>query len=217
MAKSGSPSKVTERGSARSADTRRALVEAAIETLKVDGFAGASARAISERADINQGLIFYHFGSVVNLLLVALDTVSDDRMVKFGAAVSGVSSPADLAEVATQIFRDDLDSGHVTVLAEMIAGASSVPGLGVEVATRLAPWFTFAQNAIDASFGTSPFASLLPSSDVAYVIVAMYLGLEMLTHLDGNRDPALQVFAHAQRLVAMLGALSAFAPPQEIA
>jgi AcrR family transcriptional regulator len=189
-------------------------VDAAIETLKVEGFAGTSARAISERSGLNQGLIFYHFGSVVNLLLVALDTVSEERMIKFSAAVDGVSSPVELANVATQIFRDDLDSGHVTVLAEMIAGASSVPGLGVEVAARLAPWFTFAKDAITKAFGDSPLASLLPANEVALVIVALYLGLEMLTHLDGNREPALQVFAHAQQLVPLLGALSAFTPPK---
>ena len=50
MAKSGAPSNVTERGGARSAETRRLLVDAAIETLKADGYAGASARAIAERA-----------------------------------------------------------------------------------------------------------------------------------------------------------------------
>jgi len=214
MAKSGAPSSVTEKGSARSADTRRLLTEAAIETLKEEGFAGASARAISERAQLNQGLIFYHFGSVVNLLLVALDAVSDARMVKFTAALKNVSSPTELTDVAAQIFRDDLDSGHVTVLAEMIAGASSVPGLGVEVAARLEPWFAFAQEALDSSFGDSPLASLMPSGDVAYVIVALYLGIEMLTHLNGDREPALRVFADAQRLVGLLGSLSAFMPPR---
>jgi AcrR family transcriptional regulator len=214
MAKSGAPSSVTGRGTARSAETRQVLTQAAIETLKEEGFAGASARAIADRAQLNQGLIFYHFGSVVNLLLVALDSVSNERMVKFSAAVNNVSSPVELADVATQIFRDDLDSGHVTVLAEMIAGASSVAGLGVEVAARLAPWFVFAQDAIDQSFGDSPLASLVPSKDVAYVIVALYLGLEMLTHLDGDREPALRTFVHAQQLVALLGTLSAFMPPR---
>lgn len=214
MAKSGAPSSVVANGTARSADTRRVLTEAAIETLKAEGFAGASARAIADRAQLNQGLIFYHFGSVVNLLLVALDTVSDARMVRFTAAISDVSSPTELTGVAAEIFRDDLDSGHVTVLAEMIAGASSVPGLGVEVAARLEPWFAFAQDAIDSSFGDSPLAALVPSSDVAYGIVALYLGLEMLTHLNGEREPALKIFADAQRLVALLGSLSAFMPPR---
>ena len=50
MAKSGAPSNVAEaRGGARSAGTRLALVDAAIETLKTDGYVGASARAIADR------------------------------------------------------------------------------------------------------------------------------------------------------------------------
>lgn len=53
--------------------TRQQLVDAAIETLKDHGFAGASARVIADRAGINQGLIFYHFDSVTGLLLAALD------------------------------------------------------------------------------------------------------------------------------------------------
>jgi AcrR family transcriptional regulator len=215
MAKSGSPSKVARASTERSANTRQALVEAAIETLKEHGFAGASARAISERAGLNQGLVFYHFGSVANLLLAALDAVSDDRMVRFSAAVDNVSSPNELMDVAARIFREDLDTGHVTVLVEMIAGASSTPGLGAEVASRIGPWFTFTKDAIDKTFGDSPFASLLPADDVAYTIVALFLGLEMLTHLDGDRERAFSIFGRAQQLVTMLGAFSAFAPPRE--
>jgi AcrR family transcriptional regulator len=215
MAKSGSPSKVATASTERSANTRRALVDAAIETLKEQGFSGASARAISQRAGLNQGLVFYHFGSVANLLLAALDAVSDDRMVRFSAAVENVSTANELMDVAAQIFREDLDTGHVTVLVEMIAGASSTPGLGAEVATRIGPWFTFTKDAIDKTFGDSPFASLLPPDDVAYTIVALFLGLEMLTHLDGDRERALTIFGRAQQLVTLLGAFSAFAPPKE--
>ena len=92
MAKAGAPSTM-ERGGTRSAPTRRRLVEAAVETLKEDGFVGASARAIAERAGSNQGLIFYHFGSVTNLLLAALDEVSAERLHDYGEAVGRVGSP----------------------------------------------------------------------------------------------------------------------------
>ena len=94
-----------------------------MEALKTEGYAGASARAIAERAGSNQGLIFYHFGSVTNLLLAALDAVSAERLEHYGAAVADVGSPGELLDVATAIFRQDLDAGYVTVLVEMIAGA----------------------------------------------------------------------------------------------
>jgi AcrR family transcriptional regulator len=208
MAKPGTSSKVMTRDSSRSADTRRRLVDAAIETLKADGFAGTSARAIAERSGLNQGLIFYHYGSVANLLLAALDSVSAQRMGQYGAAIDRVGSPSELVDVAMTIFREDLDAGYVTVLVEMIAGASSTPGLGPEVSARLGPWFEFAKRAIEATVGGSPLESVLPAQDVAYGIVALYLGLEMLTHLDGDPTRALGLFSHAKNLAGLLEVLS---------
>src|ERR1700691_159879 len=212
MAKSGTSSSVLGRDSSRSAGTRAKLVEAAIETLHAEGVAGSSARAIAERAGVNQGLIFYHFDSVANLLLAALDSVSVRRMEHYGAAVGQVGSPTELVDVATDIFREDLDAGHVAVLTEMIAGASSTPGLGAEVAARLGPWVAFAERAVATSIGGTPLDAILPAGDVAYAIVALYLGLEMLTHLDGDRSRALGLFAHARNLAGLLEAL---APPTE--
>src|ERR1700721_2809641 len=87
MGKSGSPSRVRAGGADRSTETRRVLVEAAITTLKEDGYAGASARAIAKRAGSTQGLIFYHFGSVANLLLAALDAVSAERLAHYGGSI----------------------------------------------------------------------------------------------------------------------------------
>jgi len=212
LAKAGTSSTVVERGSARSADTRRQLVRAAVESLQTEGYAGASARSIAERAGANQGLIFYHFGSVANLLLAALDAVSAERMVRYQAAAEDATSPMELVDVATSIFREDLDAGYVTVLVEMIAGASSTPGLGPEVSARIGPWFDFAQRAIERSFDGTPLDSLLPSTDVAYGVVALYLGLEMLSHLTGDRERSLALFSHAAQLAGLLAALSGPSP-----
>jgi AcrR family transcriptional regulator len=206
VAKSGTSSSLVGKDSSRSSGTRTKLIDAAIETLKAEGYAGSSARAIAERAGLNQGLIFYHFGSVANLLLAALDSVSDRRMAQYGAAVEEVRSPTELVEVATAIFREDLDAGYVAVLVEMIAGASSTPGLGSEVSARLGPWFAFAEQAVTTTLGP-PLDSVLPPGDVAYAIVALYLGLEMLTHLDGDRARALGLFAQAKNLASLLETL----------
>jgi AcrR family transcriptional regulator len=207
MAKAGSPSQVTDEGSGRSAETRRLLVEGAVESLKEKGYGGTSAREIADRAGLNQGLIFYHFGTVANLLLAALDAVSAERLTHYNAALEGVDSSAKLVDVARAIFSEDLDAGYVTVLAEMIAGASSTPGLGPEVAARIGPWTSFAQAAIKSLLGDSPLATVLPSKDVAYGIVALYLGMEMLSHLNGDREPALALFSHAATLVGLLAVL----------
>jgi AcrR family transcriptional regulator len=204
MAKSGAPSNATAQGSERSAATKRQLVDAAVETLKIDGYAGASARTIAQRAGANQGLIFYHFGSVANLLLAALDSVSAERLDRYEAEVAGVTSPSQLVEVAEAIFRRDLDAGYITVLVEMIAGTSATPGLGPEVAARIQPWRSFAQSSVEASLGASSLTSILPARDIAHAIVALYLGLEMLSHLEGDAEPAFALFARAKHIAPLL-------------
>jgi AcrR family transcriptional regulator len=206
MAKPGRASQTGPAKAEGAVATRRALVDAAIESLRFDGFAGASARVIATRAGVNPGLVFYHFGSVVDLLLAALAEVSTRRMARYSAAVDAAVTPSELLTVATDIFREDLDEGYVTVLVEMIAGAGSSPELGEKVAGLIAPWRSFAQRAIEAILSESPLASLVPVGDAAHAVVALYLGLEMLSHLDGDRAAALRLFDQASRLVAVFGA-----------
>ncbi len=215
MAKSGAPSSAAVQGSDRSAATRRQLVDAAIETLKADGYVGASARTIAQRAGVNQGLIFYHFGSVANLLLAALDSVSEERLERYEAEVSGVTNPSRLVEVAERIFRNDLDAGYITVLVEMIAGTSSTPGLGPAVAARMQPWRDFAQSSIEASLGAAPLRDVFPAEEVAHAVVALYLGLEMLSHLDGDAEPALALFSRAKQIAPLFEALMTPATREE--
>ncbi len=206
MAKAGPRrNSVTAGGHGRSAETRAALVEGAIDALRTVGFAGASAREIARRAGCNQTLVFYHFGSVTDLLLAALDAISARRMAAYRGVLDHAGSLTDLVESARSIFIEDLDAGHVTVLVEMIAGARSVPGLGEQVAARLAPWREFAEAAVQGALASSPVALLLPAKEVAHGVVAGFLGLEMLANLDGDRAAALALFDRARVLAGLLG------------
>jgi AcrR family transcriptional regulator len=190
-------------GQGRSAETRAALIEGAIEALKTVGFAGASAREIARLAGCNQTLVFYHFGSVTDLLLAALDAISERRMAAYQGMLEHAESMSDLVESARSIFTEDLDSGNVTVLVEMIAGARSVPGLGDQVAARMAPWREFAETAVRRGLASSPLARLLPAKDVAHAVVAGCLGLEQLANLDGDRAAALSLFDRAASLALL--------------
>jgi AcrR family transcriptional regulator len=205
MAKSGPRRTSTSAGGRdRSAETRAALIEGAIEALRTAGFAGASAREIARLAGCNQTLVFYHFGSVTDLLLAALDAISERRMAAYRGVLDHARSLSDLVESARSIFTEDLDSGHVTVLVEMIAGARSVPGLGEQVAARVAPWREFAEAAVRGALASSPpLARLMPARDTAHAVVAGFLGLELLANLDGDRAAALALFDRAATLALL--------------
>jgi AcrR family transcriptional regulator len=157
---------------ARSADVRSALVNAAIDALRETGFAGASAREIAGRAGCSQALVFYHFGSVNDLLLAALDEVSARRMSAYRAMLEQARSTAALTQSARAIFIEDLEAGYVRVLVEMITGAQSVPGLGEQVGRRLLPWRDLAREAVQRAFGRSAAARLLPPAEAAHALVA---------------------------------------------
>ena len=207
MAKSGTKAAVG-RPSAAAQETREALVRGAIDALKEQGFAGTSAREIARRAGCNQGLVFYHFGSVTNLLLAALDEVSATRHAHYQAAVDRAEGLGELVDAAAAVFEEDLDDGHIAVLAEMIAGASATPGLAPEVAARIAPWRQFAADALSGVMSDTALSSIVEPDVAAHAVVALYLGLEMLAHLDGDRTAALALFARARELAVLVQGLT---------
>jgi AcrR family transcriptional regulator len=211
MAKAGPrPGSGTVGPRAHSAEVRAALVSAAVDALREVGFARASAREIAGRAGCSQALVFYHFGSVNDLLLAALDEVSARRMQAYEGLLREARSAAALTESARAIFEQDLDAGHVRVLVEMITGAQAVPGLGEQVAERLRPWRDMAEEVMARTLGRSPVARVLPPADAARALLAGFLGLELLASLDGDREAALGVIDRVRSLAKLLDVLSGF-------
>src|SRR6202453_5077855 len=180
----------------KAAATRAALIAGASQTLREAGFAGASTRQIARRARCNQALIFYHFGSVPDLLVAALEEISTQRMAAYQGLLQHTGSITELVDAARAVFTEDLAAGHVTVLVEMISGARTVPGLGDRIRACLEPWREFAQTAMRDVLASSPVP--VPAEQAAHAVVAGILGLELLAHLDGDQERALAVFDQAR-------------------
>jgi AcrR family transcriptional regulator len=188
----------------RSAGTRAALVTAAVEALRDVGFAGASAREIAQRAGSTQSQVFYHFGSVATLLLAALDDVSERRMAAYQPLLESAANVADLLRTARVVLADDVSSGDLKVLVEMIAGAQTIPGLGEQVAERLTPWYAFAEAAVGKATRGLPFRSMLPVRDIAHAVVAGVLGLELLASLGGENARTVAMFDRGASIASLL-------------
>lgn len=197
------------------AGTKAKIIEAALETLKARGFAGTSAREIARVGGFNQALIFYHFGSVQNVLLAGLDLVSERRMRAYGPAFAEAQTISELATLAAEIYREDLQNGYVTVLVEMVAGAVSSPELGRAVATRIEPWLELVENKVRALVAGSLFGPLIPARDLAFAIVALYLGVDMLSHLEQDRARAESLLALGTRLAPLAQTLVPARPQEE--
>jgi AcrR family transcriptional regulator len=187
--------------------TKAALIDAAVETLKTKGFAGASARGIARAGSFNQALIFYHFGSIQNLLLAALDLVSARRMRAYESRFVQAQTIPELAQLAREIYDEDLENGYVTVLAEMVAGGVSDVGLGGEVVARVQPWIDMVERKLQELLTGSPLESILPARDLAFAIIALYLGVDMLSQLEGDHARAESLLDLGRRYAPLAGVL----------
>jgi AcrR family transcriptional regulator len=192
---------------ARGADTRDRIVEAALETVREEGFADTTARAIARHGGFNQALIFYHFGTINDLLLAALDKTSEIRMAKYRDAVEAIASLDEALRVATELYREDLASGHITVLSEMLAGSSGRPDLAPEILARLEPWIDLAEDAIRNVLSKIGLEGIAPPRALAYGINALYVGVDLLSHLENDNTKAEALFDAVKGLGSLVSPL----------
>jgi AcrR family transcriptional regulator len=192
--------------SSRSKSTRRQILDAAAATLKEEGFAAASTRAIARRGGFNQALVFYHFGTLNDLLLAVLDDLGALRMEQFRADLESVKTWPDLVAMARRIYTDDLLSGHMAVVSQLVAGSVAHPELGPQVVARMEPWIAFGEEAVARVVGGTPLEAVLRPRELAYTAVTLYLGINLLTQLDADRSRTEALFAAAERASAFLDA-----------
>jgi AcrR family transcriptional regulator len=188
----------------RADQTRAALVAAALETLKREGFAKTTARAIAQRAGVNQALVFYHYGGVNDLLLAALESSSAERLAAYREALASVTSVAEAGEQVAQLYREDVAGGHVTVLAELVGASLAHPELAPRLVERMEPWFAFTRETLARLLGGTPLEALVPVREASLVVVALFLGLNLLNRLDPGGAETQQLFDALQRMAPLL-------------
>ncbi|GAA0474122.1 TetR/AcrR family transcriptional regulator [Streptomyces sp. NPDC046215] len=181
-------------------DTKERLISAAGTVLRTQGYNKSSARTIAKEAGVNSALVFYHFGGVDPLLFAALDQSSAERMAVLTEAVADCRTLEDLVVAGTRVYRHDLDAGHLTLFAELVAAAVAKPELREEIRTRAEPWMAFIEATLERVIGGSPLARLTPPRDLANAAITFYLGVNLFTVLDADRSRTESVFAMARRL-----------------
>jgi AcrR family transcriptional regulator len=189
--------------------TRARMVEAAWRTLIEEGYAGTSARVIAARGAFNPALVFYHYGGVDDLLLAALDKSSEERLARYRASMSTPATPEELVRRAAELFREDVEGGHVTGVTELIGASLSKPGLRPALVARMRPWLDLTREVLERELGRSSLGLLAPVAELAaFAIVAGYLGLDMLTRFMPDGSEAEGLFALAEQVARLLPALA---------
>jgi len=170
-------------------DRRARLLEAALEALRTKGFAGASTRAIAALAGVNPGLIFYYFGTLDELLLEALRESSEARLQRYRAAAREARSFPGLVALLRRIYQEDLESGHIRVVCEMVSAGVARPEIGRRVMELMEPWIGLAEEAVQDALADAQLPVPVPARELAFAAVTFYLGANLVVHL-GTDPPA---------------------------
>ncbi len=72
----------------------------------------------------------------------------------------------------------------------MVAGGVSNAELGSEVVARMQPWIEMVERKLGELFAGTLLESIVPPREVAFAIVALYLGVDMLSHLERDHTRA---------------------------
>jgi AcrR family transcriptional regulator len=165
-------------------DTKQRLLDGAMNTIRSHGIAGVSARTIAAAAGVNQALVFYHFGSVDELLIAACNAATAERVSAYMQHFEAVGSLRELLDVGRSLHAEEHELGNVAVLAQMLAGAQHDEKLAQTTARALALWTAEIESVLRRVMAGSPFADLTDVPGLARAISAAFIGLELYEGVD---------------------------------
>jgi AcrR family transcriptional regulator len=169
-------------------DTGTLILDAARSRLLADGYAGLSTRKVAEEAGVPVSQLHYHFGSKGGLILALFEEENRRRLDRQRSMYAEDAPLWRRYEQACDYLEDDLDSGYVRVLQEMIAAGWSSVQVGDAVRELLGGWFTLlAEVAREAERRHGPFGPFT-ADEVATLVTTSFIGSEALLLLGFDRQ-----------------------------
>ncbi|MGN6300597.1 MAG: TetR/AcrR family transcriptional regulator [Angustibacter sp.] len=182
--------------------TRSRLLGAARECLLADGHANLSTRRVADRAGVPLSQIHYHFGGRKGLVL-ALLAEQNERLLERQQTMYGAPAPLWLRyEQACDYLRDDLDSGFVRMLQEMIAAGWTDDAIGAEVTTLLRGWFDLLEQVVQEAADELGDLGAFDPRSIATLVGLAFMGGESMLLL--GEDWADDVFTALETVGALL-------------
>jgi AcrR family transcriptional regulator len=134
-------SKKIETGATKKAETSTTLLEAAKKVLRQKGYSGVSTRDVATEAGVPLSQIHYHFGSKQGMVLALFEYLNaqllDRQTALFGDPTLKFSEQWDRA---CAYLDDDIASGYVRVLQELIAASWADAEVANAVRTGIGGW-----------------------------------------------------------------------------
>ena len=169
-----------------STDTRTRLMEGTMQALKTQGIAGVSARTIAAAAGVNQALVFYHFGSVDELLTATCLWSTRQQVEDYRQRFATVNSLRELQTVGRAMHAQERDAGNVAVLAQLLAGAQTNPAIAAATRDSFALWVEEIETTLVRLLADSPLGEVADVPGLARAISASFIGMELYAGVDAE-------------------------------
>jgi AcrR family transcriptional regulator len=184
-------------------DTRTRILAAARARLLADGYAGLSTRKVAEQAGVPLSQLHYHFGSKGGLILALFAEENQHRLARQTRMYAQDKPLWQRYEQACDFLEDDLDSGYVRVLQEMVAAGWSNPEIGQAVRELLGGWHALlAEVAREAERRLGPLGPFTPE-ELAALVANAFLGSEALLLL-GFERPEMPIRSSLRRIGVLI-------------
>jgi AcrR family transcriptional regulator len=169
------------RTAAKRADTSITLLEAAKKVLRQQGYAGLSTRDVAAAAGVPLSQIHYHFGSKQAMVLALFEYLNAQLLDRQHALFSDATlSLSEQWDRASEYLDDDIASGYVRVLQELIAASWADAEVAKVVRAGIMGWVDLivmvARKAENTLGGLGPFT---PEEAGAFAASA-FIGAESL-------------------------------------
>lgn len=165
-------------------DTRERLLDGALRTLVEQGIAKTSARSVAAAAGVNQALIFYHFGSVDELLSAACRRGAEQRVARHRERLRKVTSLSELLAFGREMHAEERDAGHVAVLGQLLAGAQTHARLAPATAAGLDLWIDEIEGVLRRVLAGGPVDGMVDPAGLARAVAASFVGMELYEGVD---------------------------------
>ncbi|KQY62601.1 MULTISPECIES: TetR/AcrR family transcriptional regulator [unclassified Nocardioides] len=108
---------------------RQRLLEATVECLVEVGFSGTSTTLVSRRAGVSRGAQLHHFPTKNDLVLAAVEHLTEKRGLELAAAAEGLPRGARRTRAVLSMLGDHFTSPVFTAALELWVAARTDPGL----------------------------------------------------------------------------------------
>ena len=197
-----------ERGVRRAdgAATRAAILRAARDRLVEVGYANLNVRDIAREAGVNHALIGYHFHGKQQLVLAVLDEANRQLLERQKHMYDGTPSAGRQWQEACDFYEEDLESGFVRLLMELMGASFHDKELRAEFVPRILHWHRLIEGAVIDFIKRSGLKLPISEQAISAWIVWFWTGMEASMMLgieekDGHQREALAAVATLLRQV----------------